>query len=263
MFTEPWVAPVVGAAVIILMMTSLWLLGRASRNMSVVDAGWTFGLGFLGVFYCMVGIGDPVRRILAGSMAAFWSLRLGIHLIRDRIVGHPEEGRYVEMRRKWGIRANVKFFWFFQIQGTLDLVLSLPFYLASRDRSPAPAPVEVAAAGIFIIAVFMEGLADRQLHYFKRDPRNRGLVCNEGLWRYSRHPNYFFEWLIWCSFALVAANAPWGFLAWVCPALMLWFILFITGVPPTEAQALRSRGAAYQKYQQTTSVFVPWFPKQL
>jgi steroid 5-alpha reductase family enzyme len=104
-----------------------------------------------------------------------------------------------------------------------------------------------------------EALADRQLESFKRDPQNRGRVCDVGLWRYSRHPNYFFEWLIWLSYALYASTSPAGWAAWIAPALILYFLLRVTGIPATEAQALRSRGDAYRRYQARTSPFVPWF----
>ena len=111
------------------------------------------------------------------------------------------------------------------------------------------------------MALAGEALADRPLEWFKKDPKNRGRVCQVGLWRYSRHPNYFFEWLAWMAFALFALPSPLGFLSLACPALMLWFLLKVTGIPATEAQALRSKGEAYREYQQSTSAFFPWRPK--
>lgn len=115
---------------------------------------------------------------------------------------------------------------------------------------------------IWVVAFAGEVTADRQLLAFKTNPQNKGKTCQAGWWRYSRHPNYFFEWLIWVSYALFASSSPWGWLAWLCPATLLYLLFKVTGIPATEAQALRSRGEAYRRYQQTTSAFVPWFPKQ-
>jgi len=112
---------------------------------------------------------------------------------------------------------------------------------------------------LWVIAICGESLADRQLDAFKANPANRGKVCESGLWYYSRHPNYFFEWLIWVAFFLFALPAPWGWATIVAPALMLFFLLRVTGIPYTEQQSLRSRGAAYRQYQRSTSAFVPWF----
>ncbi len=121
--------------------------------------------------------------------------------------------------------------------------------------------MEVVGLLIFIASVTGEAIADAQLRRFKSSSLNRGKVCQVGLWRYSRHPNYFFEWMIWCGIALMAVQAPMGLFALGCPILMLLLLLFVTGVAPSEAQSLKSRGEAYRTYQRTTSKFVPWFPK--
>jgi steroid 5-alpha reductase family enzyme len=104
-------------------------------------------------------------------------------------------------------------------------------------------------------------VADSQLQSFKSNPANRSATCRVGLWRYSRHPNYFFEWLIWVAFAVFAMGSPYGYVAAFAPLLMLFFLFRVTGIPATEAQALRSKGDDYRQYQRTTSAFVPWFPR--
>jgi len=114
---------------------------------------------------------------------------------------------------------------------------------------------------LWLIAISGEALADAQLAAFKRHAANRGRVCDAGLWRYSRHPNYFFEWLIWMAYAVFAFPSPYGYLALIIPAVMLFFLFKVTGIPATEEQSLRSRGDKYREYQRTTSRFVPWFPK--
>ena len=113
-----------------------------------------------------------------------------------------------------------------------------------------------------MVAVGFEVVADRQLTAFRRDPAIKGGVMDRGLWRYSRHPNYFFQTLTWVAYALIAVAAPYGWLAFLAPALILYLVLFVTGVPPAEESSLRTRGDAYRRYQERTSVFVPWPPKQ-
>jgi steroid 5-alpha reductase family enzyme len=191
-------------------------------------------------------------------MGGAWSCRLAAHLYFDRVRGKPEDGRYAALRATWGARADRNFFWFFQAQGLLDITLSLPFVALCSRPAPLGAADGVGAA-IWFVAVSGETAADRQLAAFRADPANKGKVCRRGLWSWSRHPNYFFEWLHWLAYA---AMAPADWRVWLSPALMLYFLLRVTGIPATEAQAVKSRGEDYRDYQRTTSMFVPWFPKR-
>ena len=241
-------------------MAVLWAVHLAIRNAAIVDAGWAAGLPVLAVWYAWRLGGGTAQWVLA-AMVVVWGTRLAGHLLLARVLGHEEEGRYRELRRRWRTHLPAKFFVFFQAQAVLDVVLSVPFLIAMRVARPVE-PITVAAVGLWIAAVTGETVADRQLDRFKQNPAHRGRLCDVGLWRYSRHPNYFFEWLIWVAFALYATTAPYGWLAWLSPALILFFLFRVTGIPETEAQALRSRGEAYRRYQQTTSAFVPWFPKE-
>jgi steroid 5-alpha reductase family enzyme len=147
------------------------------------------------------------------------------------------------------------------MQALLDVVLSLPFLLAARNPNPGLSPVEWAGAALWTLAFAGELTADAQLSAFKSRPGNKGRTCQAGLWRFSRHPNYFFEWVVWMSFALFALASPHGWLGFLSPALILYFLLRVTGIPATEEQALRSRGEEYRRYRQTTSAFIPWFRK--
>jgi steroid 5-alpha reductase family enzyme len=192
-------------------------------------------------------------------MAALWGVRLAIYLLFTRVIGQPEEGRYVQLRREWGGNLPLKFLAFFQFQALLCIVLSTPFLVAALNARPRLSFLEYAAAALWLFAFAGELLADRQLHAFKANPANRGRTCRAGLWKYSRHPNYFFEWLIWVAFALFAMSSPYGYLALVSPLLILFFLFRVTGIPATEAQALRTKGEDYRQYQRTTSAFVPWF----
>lgn len=238
-----------------------WLRARATRNATLVDVVWAANIGLLALLSAFISDGHFERRILAAALALAWSVRLSLHLGLGRLGHKAEDGRYRGLRDKWGASADRNFFWFFQAQALLDAVLALPFLVASLDPTPAIRAIEWFGAALLIVGVVGETIADRQLERFKRDPANRGRTCRTGLWAWSRHPNYFFEWLNWCAFASFAMAAPFGFLALIAPILMLFFIVKVTGIPPTEAQALRSRGDDYRDYQRTTSAFFPWPPK--
>ncbi|MEP6963805.1 MAG: DUF1295 domain-containing protein, partial [Acidobacteriota bacterium] len=175
--------------------------------------------------------------------------------------GHEEEGRYQELRRQWKTNLAFKFLLFFELQAVTCVILSIPFLTAAINPDPHFHPLEYASAALWLLAITGESLADAQLTAFKKTPANKGHTCQQGLWHYSRHPNYFFEWLIWVAFALYATASPYGYLGWISPALILYFLLRVTGIPATEAQALRTRPTEYREYQRTTSAFVPWFPK--
>jgi steroid 5-alpha reductase family enzyme len=251
-----------GAAAMAAMMLTLWLIHLPMRNAAIVDFGWAFGLGVLGIGYAYFGGGHGLRPILLAAMTGIWSFRLAFYLLFDRVLGHPEEGRYQELRRSWKTNLPLKFLAFFQFQALLDVALSIPFLLIALNPATELSVLEWAAVGLWLIAMIGEATADAQLAAFKKRPTSKGKTCQEGLWHYSRHPNYFFEWLIWMSYASFALGAPYGYLGLISPALILYFLLRVTGIPATEEQALRSRGDEYRRYQQTTSAFVPWFPKK-
>ena len=251
-----------GVLVVLTLMALLWVIHLAIRNAAIVDFGWAFGLAVLAVLCAVEGTGYAPRKWLIAGMAGLWGVRLALYILRERVIGHPEEGRYQQIRREWKTKLPLRFFFFFEFQAILCVFLSLPFLLASLNSRPGLLLTEYFGAALWLFAFAGEITADGQLAEFKSDPRNRGKVCREGLWNYSRHPNYFFEWLIWVSYALFATASPWGWLAWTGPALMLFFLFRVTGIPATEAQALRSRGEEYRRYQQTTSAFVPWFPRK-
>ncbi len=255
----------IGALFCFASMTALWLLGRRLANFSFVDLGWSSHFAVLALLYGLLAPGWPYRRLLIGGMYALWSLRLALHLA-TRIIGEPEEGRYRSLREEWsaGGNLNLKFYAFFQFQGALNVFLALPLLVACLNPRPSLSVVEWIGFAIFVVAIVGESMADATLARFKADPANRGRVCDHGLWRYSRHPNYFFEWLIWVAYAAFALGSPpWGCVGLLMPPLMLHFLLNVTGIKATEEQSLKSRGEAYRHYQATTSAFVPWFPRRL
>lgn len=243
-------------------MTLLWAWYRRLENAGIVGVGWTALVAGLAVLDARLGDGWAYRRAAVGFMMGSWGGRLAVYLLYDRVLNRPEDGRYAGLRRDWGVDAPWRFFWFFQIQALAAAGFSLPALFASANADPRFSLVELVAAGLWVVAFAGESTADRQLLRFKSDAANRGRACRAGLWRFSRHPNYFFEWLIWIAFALFASASPWGWMAFACPAAMLYFLFKVTGIPLNEAQALRSRGDDYREYQRSTSAFVPWFPSR-
>jgi steroid 5-alpha reductase family enzyme len=202
--------------------------------------------------------GDLLRRGLVSALGFVWAARLAWYLLSDRVLGESEEdGRYKAMREQFGAKAPPVFFLFYQGQAAVAVLFSLPMLAAMQGG--ALGPWGWLGVGTWVIAVVGEGVADAQLARFRSDPTTRGQVCRDGLWRYSRHPNYFFEWLHWWTYVLIGSGS---LLTWLGPVAMLVFLFRLTGIPYTEKQAIRSRGDAYREYQRTTSVFVPWPPKE-
>ena len=252
----------VGGLVVAALMFVLWLISLRTGNAAIVDVGWATGIAILAVIYAVLGNGYRVRVILAAGMACVWGFRLGSYLLVARVIGQPEEGRYVQLRKDWKTNINAKFLLFFEFQAVLCVVLSGPFLFSALNPAPALSWLEYCGCALALIGILGEAVADAQMGAFKKNPANRGRICRDGLWKLSRHPNYFFEFLVWLGFALFAMASPHGYISFLSPALILYFLLRVTGIPATEAQAIRSKGDDYREYQWTTSVFIPWFPKK-
>lgn len=251
-----------GTLAVIVLMSALWLVARLQKKADIVDLGWALALGLLGVFYALAGSGEISRRVTLGAIVGLWSLRLSLHLLFDRVLKAREDGRYETLRAQWGKSAWQKLFIFFHAQGFLAVVLAMPFLLIASPPLRPFSGWDIAAVMLFGVCIVGESIADRQLKIFRGSPGNRGKTCRVGLWRYSRHPNYFFEWLYWWVFVLLSFGAPAWWLTPIVPLTMLYLIVKVTGIPATEAQALRSRGDDYREYQRTTSALIPWFPKR-
>jgi steroid 5-alpha reductase family enzyme len=260
--TAIWQNIALGALATFGLFSITWLLSRRVNNYSLVDVTWSYALIPLLVIYATGTAGDPARKLIIGIMGAAWALRLGTYLLLRVRAHHPaEDVRYAGMREKWRDRPGLKFFLFFQAQAALILLLSLPHLLVMQNSAPGIAPVEWAGMVVWALGIVGESVADWQMKRFKADAANKGKVCDTGLWRCSRHPNYFFESLIWWGFWLFACASPWGWITIYAPVMILYFLLRVTGIPLTEKCAVQSKGELYREYQRTTSAFVPWFPR--
>jgi len=239
----------------------VWMISVKVKNYGFLDVAWSYAVAVLAPLYALWGPGDHWRKWLLTAVGVAWSLRLGTYLLRRVLSHHPQEDpRYETLRRRWP--GPAMFLVFFELQALVAVVFSLPFLLVAFKTEPGLAPVEILGLAVAALALAGEALADAQMKRFKADPANRGRVCATGLWRYSRHPNYFFESMVWWGFFLVALGSPLGWITLVCPLLMLYFLLKVTGIELTEAHSLRTRGEAYREYQRATSAFIPWFPKK-
>jgi steroid 5-alpha reductase family enzyme len=251
----------IGLAIAATYFAVTWVISVRIRNYGFLDVAFSFGVAVLAPLYAWNSPGAPLRKWILAAIGIVWSLRLGLYILLRVLRYHPEEDvRYQTLRERW--RGPGLFLLFFELQALIVAVFSLPFLIASFDPAPALNPWTIAGAVLAIAALCGEAVADAQMQIFKAEPGSRGKVCQRGLWRYSRHPNYFFESLIWWAFFLAVLPSPHGWITIVCPLLMLYFLFQVTGIPLTEKHALQSKGEAYREYQRTTNAFIPWFRRR-
>jgi len=254
------------AALLAAVMVLAWIWQWRAGNAGWTDVFWTFGTGAAAVLGALWSPGegaDPARQWLVAAIAAAWALRLGLYL-RARVLHRPEDARYAGFRRDWGGKFQPWMFGFLQVQAVAALPLAVSVALAARVPTPFPRLSDALALALIAIALTGTAIADRQLARFLADPANAGRVCDQGMWGWSRHPNYFFEFLGWCAWPLFAIDTAWaaGWFALAAPALMYWLLVHVSGIPPLERVMLASRGAAYRAYQARTSAFLPLPPRQ-
>jgi steroid 5-alpha reductase family enzyme len=239
----------------------VWAVCVKVRNYGFLDAAWSYGVALLAPIYAVVGSGAFSRKIAFCGVGVLWSVRLGTYIFCRVFRHHPtEDVRYEALRQRWP--GPAMFLAFFELQAFTVAIFSIPFLLAAWNASSSIGLIETAGLTIAAGSVAGESLADQQMKRFKSNPSNREMVCEAGLWRFSRHPNYFFEFLFWVGIFVASLCTSWGWLTAVCPVLMYYFLTRVTGIPLTEEYALKSKGEAYRRYQETTSAFVPWFRRR-
>ncbi|MGD9671421.1 MAG: DUF1295 domain-containing protein [Hyphomicrobiaceae bacterium] len=249
-------------------MALAWAIQQRTGQSGWVDACWTFGVGAAGVVAGLTAsLMQPgsLRPLIVTIIAAIWSLRLGLHIVA-RTRGAGDDPRYAKMREAWGSDAPRRMFRLLQIQALVSVPLVLAIALAAWDGARPLGLHDLSACLLVLVALGGEALADAQLRAFARDPANRGRVCRRGLWRYSRHPNYFFEWLIWLAYPLFAIDLTggldWGYLSIAAPAIMYWLLTRVSGIPLLEQHMVGRYGDLYREYQRTTNAFLPFPPSQ-
>jgi steroid 5-alpha reductase family enzyme len=246
-----------------LIMYRVWLWAVKIENFGIVDAAWSGAFLVQALLFFIWSGGFWQRKILFFLMIGTWSFRLAYFLGRRIHSHHPvEDTRYVQLRAEYGANYRKRFFIFFMLQALSVSVLSLPFIFVFKNTSESLHLSEFVGLFAFVFSLLGESLADYQMNQFKSDPKNKGGVCNVGLWKYSRHPNYFFESCIWFSFFIFMLGTDGLIWSIYAPLAILFLLVKVTGVPPSEAQSLKSRGDNYRNYQKKTSVFIPWFTKE-
>jgi steroid 5-alpha reductase family enzyme len=250
-----------GYVIAILIMAALWVVSLRLGKASIVDPVWAAVIALLAVMYGTMADGFELRRFFITIMGVLWGMRLCFFILFYRVIGKKEDPRYTELLSKWK-NKNLKLLQFFLIQGVVAGFFSMPFLVVSLNPSPRLSFVEWLGFVLWLAAFVGETTADVELELFKSNAANKGKTCRVGLWQYSRHPNYFFEFMIWCSVFIFSLGSPYGIFTVLCPAAIFYFLFNVTGIPKAEEQALRSRGDDYRDYQRKTSKFFPWFPKE-
>ena len=245
-------------------MALAWRIALTTGQSGRIDGVWAFATGLAAVVAAAASQGDPARRILVCAMAAAWSLRVGLYLWR-RAIGGPDDPRYAALKQSWGESAPRRLFLFLQIQAVASWPLALTAYCAAVAPRPGLDVRDGLAIALFVLAFAGETIADRQMARFKQAPANRGRICDQGLWAWSRHPNYFFEWLSWLAYPVMAIGVghPAGWLTLSGPLIIYWLLVHVSGVPPLEAHLSRSRPAEFAAYAENVSAFWPRRPRAL
>ena len=246
-----------------MVMSFAWLLQRRTGQSGWIDATWSFAIGAVGTFLALAplaGESPNARKYLVAALAFVGSARLGVHIVA-RSLNAGEDPRYRALAEEWGAAFPRRLFWFLQIQAASAFILSLTFLLAARNPAVFPAITNIVGAAIVIVAILGEAWSDASLARFRATRGSGQGVCTEGAWAWSRHPNYFFQWLSWVGFAVIAVDVtghwPQGWLASLAPAFIYWLLVHVSGVPPLEKHMLASRGEAFRAYQSRVNAFFP------
>jgi steroid 5-alpha reductase family enzyme len=248
------------------LMAGAWVVQQRTGNSGWVDTIWTFSVGLVGAASALWPLGDAApnnRQWLVAALVAVWSLRLGAH-IAVRTSRISDDPRYAAFAKEWGLAAPRRMFVFLQNQALGSIPLAFAIFVAAHFPAERLRWQDYLGAFVLALGIGGEALADSQLKQFRESPGHHGQVCDAGLWRWSRHPNYFFEWLGWLAYPLIAISPdyPWGWASLLAPAFMYWILVYVTGIPPLEEQMLRSRGERYRDYQARTSIFFPLPPRE-
>lgn len=251
-----------------LTMAVAWAVALRTGKSGWVDTIWSFAVGFWGIVAAFASLEgwqvNDMREIIVACMALLWSGRLGLHIL-GRTLSGGDDPRYAKLQQDWGKNYPRRLFWFLQVQAAAALLLVLSILIAAKNPAPAHRLADVIGIAILLIAIGGEALADTQLRRFSMDKANRGGVCEVGLWSWSRHPNYFFEFLTWFAYVAIAIDFNgaygWGWAALAAPALMYWLLVHVSGIPLLEQHMLRSRGEKFRAYQSRVNAFFPGPPK--
>jgi steroid 5-alpha reductase family enzyme len=244
-------------------MLCAWQAQRKTGHTGWIDVLWTCGVGAVAILGCLAPMqesGTQVRQVAVAGLAGLWSFRLAGHIFRrTRAVG--DDPRYRHWINQWGATADRRMFWHLQLQAAFGVLLGLCIVLAGQNPHAGLRPQDILGVSILLTGIVGETVADRQMRQYRVRTAGTKGICDIGLWRFSRHPNYFFEWLCWCAYPVIAMDMDgsnaYGWVALAAPVCMYWLLTAVSGIPPLEEHMLRTRGEAYRAYQRRTSAFFP------
>lgn len=245
---------IIGSSLVLIFMASLWALFYKRTNAGLVDIGWALSFAVAALAAICLGDSGTVKKAIFALMVFPWSLRLAYHLY-SRFDAKVEDPRYTKIRNGWGEdKGGLKMFLMFLFQGCLVAIISIPFYLITNDPS-----MGLLLPGFLVVTLGWIGemIADNQLKRFKETPGNKGKVMDQGLWGISRHPNYFFEWIVWIGFTISALILDYGYLSLLSFGLISYLLMGLSGVKLTEEQLAESKGEAYEEYKRRVPPFFP------
>jgi steroid 5-alpha reductase family enzyme len=244
-----------------LIMAGAWLVQQRTRNSGFVDAVWTFGLGLVGIASALAPLHGgtlTTRQIVVALIMLAWSSRLGLHIVR-RSLDREDDPRYASLIRQWGTHARRQMFLLLQKQAVVTLPMALAVFVAAHNPEPFGRALDWLGLAIIVVGIVGEAVADRQLRAWLAAKSEDDRICDRGLWRWSRHPNYFFEWLFWLAFPFLAVDLGYvyscGWLAVAAPVCMYWLLVHVSGIPPLEEHMVAKHGDAYRAYQARTRAF--------
>ena len=248
------------ASAVFLYMTAAFLVALFKKDNSIVDIAWGPGFILVAAVTFLLKPGFEARHILVMLLVAAWGTRLASHIFR-RNWGRGEDFRYAKWRREWGRWFILRsFLQIFMLQGILMLLISSPVIVVNRSQEKGLTILDVLGTALWLSGFIFEAVGDHQLKRFKQRPEGRGRIMTTGLWKYSRHPNYFGESALWWGIFLIALAVPGGWGSIISPVTISFFLLKVSGIPMLER---RYQGnAEFAAYARRTSAFFPWFPKK-
>ncbi len=241
-------------------MSSCFLVAHIKKDNSIVDIAWGFGFMLIAWFSLFRTHIFLARHILITVLITLWAFRLsGYLLIRNW--GKKEDIRYSNMKKNWGSLTPIySFFIVFMLQGVLILIIGYPILVINSSSNAGLTLFDYIGTALWIVGFLFETIGDWQLFIFLKNPANRGKIMTQGLWRYTRHPNYFGETVIWWGVWLIALTVPYGLSAIISPITITYLLLYVSGVPLAERYLQQLEG--FDSYQSQTSIFIPWFVKK-
>ena len=262
-----WTLALVVALALSALMTLAWWVAWRSGQSGWIDGIWSLSTGGVAALAALAPLDGATvtgRTWLAAACAALWGVRLGGHIV-IRTIGAGDDPRYAALKRQWGASAAGRLWLFLQSQAIAGMVLTAAIVVTAHAPAAFGTVGDIVGLGIYALGIAGGTVADRQLAAFRRDPAHRGGVCDVGLWSWSRHPNYWFEWLGWCAWPVMALGsgaAVSGSIALLAPLMMYWLLVHVSGIPPLEAHMQVSRGERFTAYAARTSAFWPRPPRR-